>query len=40
MFFHGSRNENWWNIIKNGLQLNPNAKITGKMLGHGIYLAP
>jgi poly [ADP-ribose] polymerase len=39
LFFHGSRNENFWNIIKNGLQLNPKAKITGKMLGAGLYFA-
>lgn len=38
--WHGSRNENWLSIIKNGLQLNPNAKITGKMFGDGIYFAP
>ena len=39
LFFHGSRNENFWNIIKNGLLLNPKAKITGKLLGNGIYFA-
>ena len=38
--WHGSRNENWLSIIKNGLQINPNAKITGKMFGKGIYFAP
>lgn len=35
--WHGSRNENWFSILENGLQLNPNAIITGKMFGKGIY---
>lgn len=40
-FYHGSRSENWWSIINNGLKLNPtNVVITGKMFGHGIYFAP
>lgn len=38
--WHGSRNENWFSIIAKGLQLNPNAVITGKMFGQGIYFAP
>ena len=38
--WHGSKNENWFSIIANGLQLNPNAQITGKMFGQGIYFAP
>ena len=38
--WHGSRNENWFSIAVNGLQLNPNAVITGKMFGQGIYFAP
>ncbi len=38
--WHGSRNENWLSIIQNGLLLKPNAKITGKMFGNGIYFAP
>ena len=38
--WHGSRNENWFSILENGLQLNPNAIITGKMFGKGIYFAP
>lgn len=37
--WHGSKNENWLSIILNGLSLNPNAEITGKMLGNGIYFA-
>lgn len=39
-FWHGSINENWLSIIQNGLKLNPNAHITGKMFGYGIYFAP
>ena len=39
LFFHGSKNENFWSILKNGLLLNPNATVTGKMLGAGIYFA-
>ena len=39
-FWHGSKNENWLSIITNGLLLRPNAAITGKMLGDGIYFAP
>lgn len=38
--WHGSRNANWLSIIVNSLQLNPNAIITGKMYGQGIYFAP
>ena len=39
--WHGSRNENWWSIINNGLVLKPtNAVITGKLYGIGIYFAP
>jgi len=38
LFWHGSRNENWWSIINTGLVLRPtNAVITGKMFGYGIY---
>lgn len=37
LLWHGSRNENWMSIISNGLILNPNAVITGKMFGYGIY---
>ena len=40
LFFHGSKNENFWSILKNGLLLNPKASVTGKMLGNGIYFAP
>jgi poly [ADP-ribose] polymerase len=38
--WHGSRNENWISIIRNSLSLSPNAQITGKMFGNGIYFAP
>lgn len=38
--WHGSRNENWITIIRDGLLLKPNAIITGKMFGNGIYFAP
>ena len=40
LFFHGSKNENFWSILKNGLLLNPNAATTGKMLGLGLYFSP
>ena len=40
LLWHGSRNENWISIIKKSLMLNPNAVITGKMWGCGIYFAP
>ena len=39
-FWHGSRNENWLSILQKGLLLNPEATITGKMFGNGIYFAP
>ena len=39
LFFHGSKNENFWSILKNGLGLNPKASVTGKLLGNGIYFA-
>ncbi|KIR03887.1 Poly [ADP-ribose] polymerase-1 [Lachnospiraceae bacterium TWA4] len=39
--WHGSRNENWWNIINTGLVLRPtNVVISGKMFGMGTYFAP
>lgn len=38
--WHGSRNENWLSIMDKGLLLKPNAVITGKMFGNGIYFAP
>jgi poly [ADP-ribose] polymerase len=40
LLWHGSRNENWLNILQTGLVLRPtNAIITGKMFGYGIYFA-
>ena len=38
LLWHGSKNENWFSIMSNGLLLNPNAAITGKMFGFGLYL--
>ena len=40
LMWHGSRTENWWSNFKNGMSLNPNAVITGKMFGQGLYFAP
>lgn len=40
LFYHGSKVENWYSIIKQGLSLNPDAKTTGKMFGQGLYFAP
>lgn len=41
LLFHGSRNENFWSIINNGLMIRPaNAIRTGSMFGNGIYFAP
>ena len=37
LFLHGSRNENWLSITLNSLSLHPNAVITGKGLGNGLY---
>lgn len=40
-YWHGSRNQNWYNIIQTGLITNPKGvTITGKMFGYGIYFAP
>lgn len=40
LLWHGSKNENWIHILQQGLLLRPNAAITGKMFGQGIYFAP
>lgn len=40
LFYHGSKVENFYSIIKTGLSLNPNASVTGKMFGQGLYFAP
>lgn len=39
--FHGSRRENWYSILRNGLRCLSNTKLmsSGKSLGDGIYLA-
>ena len=41
LFWHGSRNENWWSIINTGLMIRPsNAVYTGSMFGDAVYAAP
>lgn len=37
--YHGSMNENFWNIYKTGLVLRSGAKQAGKMFGIGLYFA-
>lgn len=40
LLWHGSRNENWLNIIKTGLLIRPSGVVlTGAMFGNGIYFA-
>ena len=40
LFWHGSRTENWWSIISNGLMIRPTGVVTtGAMFGTGIYFA-
>lgn len=40
LFWHGSRNENWWSILDTGLMIRPsNAVLTGAMFGQGVYAA-
>lgn len=40
LFWHGSRNENWWSIITTCLKIRPsNAVHTGSMFSDGIYFA-
>ena len=40
VFWHGSRNENWLSILKNGMMIRPaNVIHTGAMFGEGIYFA-
>ena len=39
--FHGSKHQNWWSILTNGLTINPlGVVITGKAYGQGTYFAP
>lgn len=41
LFWHGSRTENWWSILSNGLLIRPSGVATvGAMYGLGIYFAP
>ncbi len=40
LFWHGSRNENWWSILTTGLLIRPsNAVHSGSMWSDGIYFA-
>ena len=36
-YYHGSKNENYWGILKDGQKLNPNTSVCGKMFGYGLY---
>jgi len=39
-YFHGSRNENWFNIMQTGLLIRPSGAVhNGSMFGDGIYFA-
>lgn len=41
LLWHGTRNENIWNILKTGLMLRPTNVIqNGRMFGKGLYFAP
>lgn len=40
LLWHGSRNQNWFNIIQTGLLIRPSGVVhTGSMFGDGIYFA-
>ena len=40
LFWHGSKNENWWSILTTALKIRPaNASYQGSMYGDGIYFA-
>lgn len=40
LLFHGSRHENWWHILTQGLLITPHgAHKSGRMFGNGIYFA-
>jgi len=40
LYWHGSRNENWFNIIQTGLMIRPSGAVyTGSMFGDGVYFA-
>ena len=40
LYWHGSRSENWWNILGSGLLIRPSGAVySGSMFGDGIYYA-
>lgn len=40
MFWHGSRRQNWWWIVQQGLKIRPSGAVhTGSMFGDGCYAA-
>ena len=40
LFWHGSRNENWLSILKNGMLIRPSCAVhTGSMFSDGLYFA-
>ena len=40
LYWHGSRNENWFNIMQTGLMIRPSGAVyTGSMFGDGVYFA-
>jgi poly [ADP-ribose] polymerase len=40
LFWHGSRNENWFNILQSGLLIRPSGAVyTGSMFGDSVYFA-
>lgn len=40
LYWHGSRNENWFNLLQTGLLIRPAGAVhTGSMFGDGIYFA-
>jgi poly [ADP-ribose] polymerase len=40
LYCHGSRNENWFNILQTGLMIRPSGAVhTGSMFGDGVYFA-
>ena len=40
MFFHGSRNQNWFNILQTGLMIRPQCAVyQGSMFADGLYFA-
>jgi poly [ADP-ribose] polymerase len=42
LYFHGTRNQNYWPVITSGLRLKPanNVSRAGHMFGYGLYFAP